>query len=94
MAEASARGTCEGATREPRAYLVGALLALLLIQAIPCHLGQDGIQGVILQIQPLEALKRWGREARKPDFMSKGSSSGTKCAGREPLCVPAAGKSI
>ena len=59
---------CEGATGEPRAYLVGALLTLLLIQAIPCHLGQDRIQGVILQVQPLQTLNRWGRESGKPEF--------------------------
>lgn len=62
-AEASPREAYKGDPGELRAYLVGTLLTLLFIQAIPCHFGQDRIQGVILQVQPLQALKRRGREA-------------------------------
>lgn len=61
-AEVSPREAYKGDPRELCAYLVGALLTLLFIQAIPCHFGQDRIQGVILQVQPLQALKRRGGE--------------------------------
>lgn len=65
------------------AYLVGTLLTLLFIQAVPCHLGQDRIQGVILQVQPLQALKRWGRVAGKSKHTGKVPQSRTKWAGRK-----------
>ena len=67
------------------AYLVGTLLTLFFIQAVPCHLGQDRIQGVILQVQPLQALKRWGRVAGEPKHTWRVPQSGTKWAA---LCVP------
>lgn len=38
-------------------HLVGTLFALLLIQTVPCCLGQAGLQRVILQIQPLQTLR-------------------------------------
>lgn len=68
---------CDGDTGELHTYLVGTLLTLLLIQAIPCHFGQGRIQGVILQVQPLQALKKWDTEA-KPKFTQRVLQEGIK----------------
>lgn len=74
------------------AYLVGTLFTLLFIQAVPCHLGQDRIQRVILQVQPLQALKRWGRVAGKPKHTWRVPQSRTKWAGRKPSVFHLQGK--
>lgn len=48
---------CQGSPRGASAYLVGTLLTLLLIQTVACYFGQDRIQGIILQVQPLQVLE-------------------------------------
>lgn len=61
-----------------KAHPAGALLALLLIQTVSGCLGQVDLQGVVLQVQPLQALRgrqklfqHWGHPSYRPGFRTK-----------------------